>query len=44
MARRSIRAKSKGDDFEVFHRTSRRMLKWRWLCAKLRGREFLEDI
>jgi hypothetical protein len=29
MARRSIRAKSNGDDFEAFHKKARRMLKWR---------------
>lgn len=28
MARRSIRAKSNGDDFEAFHKKSRRMVKW----------------
>lgn len=29
MARRSIRAKSNGDDIEAFHKKCRRMLKWR---------------
>jgi hypothetical protein len=28
MARCSIRAKSNGDDFEAFHKKSRRMVKW----------------
>jgi hypothetical protein len=28
MVRRSIRAKSNGDDFEAFHKKSRRMVKW----------------
>jgi hypothetical protein len=29
MARRSVRAKSNGDDFEAFHKKARRMLNWR---------------
>jgi hypothetical protein len=29
MARRSIRSKNNGDEWEAFHRKARRMLRWR---------------